>query len=77
MQFTSLDFLNGELRSLYRSPNIIRVNKSKRITGAGHVARMEEDTSALKTLTGNLKEVNLLEGLRVDGRTILNEILKK
>ena len=37
-------FHNEELHSLYRSPNIIRVNKSRRLRWAGHVARMEEDT---------------------------------
>ena len=34
---------NEELHSLYRSPNIIRVIKSRRLRRAGHVARMEED----------------------------------
>ena len=33
---------NEELHSLYRSPNISRVIKSKRLRWAGHVARMEE-----------------------------------
>jgi hypothetical protein len=31
---------NKELYSLYSSPNIIRVIKSRRLRGAGHVARM-------------------------------------
>ena len=30
------------LLSLYRSPNIVRVIKSRRLRWAGHVARMEE-----------------------------------
>ena len=30
----------GELHSLYRSPNIVRVIKSRRLRWAGHVARM-------------------------------------
>ena len=34
---------NEELHSLYRSPNIVRVIKSRRLRWAGHVARMEED----------------------------------
>ena len=42
---------NEELYSLYRSPDIIRVIKSRRLTWAGHVARMEEDRSAFKILT--------------------------
>ena len=37
---------------MYRSHNIIRVIKSTRLRWAGHVARMEEDRSAFKTLTG-------------------------
>ena len=43
---------NEELHSLYRSPNIVRVNKSRRLRWAGHVARMEEGRSAFKILTG-------------------------
>ena len=35
-----------------RSPNIIRVIKSRRLRWAGHVARMEEGRSAFKILTG-------------------------
>ena len=37
---------------MYRSPNIVRVIKSKRLRWAGHVARMEEGRGALKILTG-------------------------
>ena len=36
----------------YRSPNIVRVIKSRRLRWAGHVARMEEGRSAFKILTG-------------------------
>ena len=36
---------------MYRSPNIVRVIKSRRSRWAGHVARMEEGRSAFKTLT--------------------------
>ena len=43
---------NEELHNLYRSPNIIRVIKSRRLRWAGHVARMEEGRSAFKILTG-------------------------
>ena len=43
---------NEELHTLYRSPNIVRVIKSRRLRRAGHVARMEEDRSAFKILTG-------------------------
>ena len=40
-----------KLNSLYRSPNIVRMIKSRRLRWAGHVARMEEDRSAFKILT--------------------------
>ena len=43
---------NEELHSLYRSPNIVRVIKSRRLRWAGHVARMEEGRSAFKIFTG-------------------------
>ena len=43
---------NEELYSLYRSPNIVRVIKSRKLRWTGHVARMEEGRSAFKILTG-------------------------
>ena len=43
---------NEELLSLYRSPNIVRVIKSRRLRWAGHIARMEEGRSAYKILRG-------------------------
>ena len=43
---------NEELHRLYRSTNIVRVIKSKRLIWANHVARMEEGRSAFKILTG-------------------------
>ena len=36
---------------MYRLPNIIRVIKSRRLSWAGHVARMEEGRSVFKILT--------------------------
>ena len=39
---------NEELHSLYRTPNIVRVIKSRKLRWAMHVARMEEARSALK-----------------------------
>ena len=43
---------NEELYSLYRSPNIVRVIKCRRLRWATHLARMEEGRSAFKILTG-------------------------
>ena len=37
---------------LYRSPNIVRMIKSRRLRWAGHVSRIEEGRSAFKILTG-------------------------
>ena len=37
---------------MFRSPNIVRVIKSRRLRWTGHVARMEEGRSAFKILTG-------------------------
>jgi hypothetical protein len=39
---------NDELHSLYSSPNIARVIKSRRMRWAGHVARMREGTGVYK-----------------------------
>ena len=41
---------------MYRSPNIVRVIKSRRLRWAGHVARMEEGRSDMKILTGKPTE---------------------
>ena len=40
------------LHSMYRSSNIVRVIESRRFRWPGHVARMKEETSAFKILTG-------------------------
>ena len=45
-------FHNEELHGLYRSPNIVRVIKSRRLRWAGNVARKEEVRRAFKILTG-------------------------
>ena len=42
-----------------RSPNIVRVIKSKRLRWAGHVARMEKGKSAFKMLTGKPTKLKL------------------
>ena len=45
-------FNNEELHSMYRSPNIVRVIKSRRLRWAGHIARMEDGKSSFTILTG-------------------------
>jgi hypothetical protein len=43
---------NDELHSLYSSPNIIMVIKSRRMRWAGHVARMVEGRGVYRVLVG-------------------------
>ena len=50
-----LHLLVGE-RGLYRSPNIVRVIKSRRLRYADHIARIEKGRSALKILKVTLQE---------------------
>jgi hypothetical protein len=44
-----------ELRSLYSSPNIVRVIQSRRMRWAGHVARMGEGKGVYRVLVGRPK----------------------
>jgi hypothetical protein len=39
---------NEELRDLYSSPSVIRINKSRRIRFAGHIARIGEKRNAYR-----------------------------
>jgi hypothetical protein len=41
---------NEQLHSLYRSPNIFRVIKPRRLRWADHIVRMEEDRRAFKNV---------------------------
>jgi hypothetical protein len=43
---------NKKLYGLYSSPNIIRVMKSRRLSWAGHVARMGKRGGAYRVLVG-------------------------
>jgi hypothetical protein len=45
-------FHDDELHSLYSSPNVVRVIKSRRMRWAGHVARMGEGRGAYRVLVG-------------------------
>ena len=53
MRMVSEEESNEKLHSLYRSSNVVRVIKSKRLSWAGHVARMGEGRSAFTILTGS------------------------
>jgi hypothetical protein len=43
---------NDELHSLYSSPNVVRVIKSRRMRWAGHVARVGEGRGVYRVLVG-------------------------
>jgi hypothetical protein len=43
---------NGELHTLYSSPDIIRQIKSRRMRWAGHVARIGEGRNVYRVLVG-------------------------
>jgi hypothetical protein len=45
-------FHNDELHSLYFSPNIVRVIKSRRMRWAGHVTRMGEGRDIYRVFVG-------------------------
>jgi hypothetical protein len=52
---------NDELHSLYSSPNIVRVIKSRKMRWAGHVARMEEGRGVYRVLIGRSEGKRPLE----------------
>jgi hypothetical protein len=52
---------NDELHSLYPSPNIVRVIKSRRMRWAGHVARMGEGRGVHRVLVGRSEGKRPLE----------------
>jgi hypothetical protein len=57
-----------ELHSLYSSPNIVRVIKSRRMRWAGHVARMGEGRGVYRVLVGRPKGKRPLGRPRSSGR---------
>jgi hypothetical protein len=65
---------NDELHSLYSSPNIVRVIKSRRIRWAGHVARMGKGEVFTGFWLGGPKARDHWEHLGVGGK-ILSWIL--
>jgi hypothetical protein len=44
--------LHNEIHNMYCSPSIIRIIKSRRVSWAGHVARMGEKKNAYRILVG-------------------------
>ena len=54
---------NKEFHSLYRSPNKVRVNKSRRLGWVEHIARTEEGKNTFKILTGIPTGKRHLEGV--------------
>jgi hypothetical protein len=62
---------NEELHNFYSFLNIIRMIKSRRMTWAGHVARMGRRGMHVGYSSESRKERALREDLVVAGRTIL------
>ena len=62
---------NDELNDLYSSPNIVRVIKSRRMRGTGHVARMVERRGVYRLLVGNPEGKRPLGRPGVDRKVIL------
>jgi hypothetical protein len=62
---------NVELHSLYSSPNIVRVTKSRGISWAGHVARMGKGEAFTEFWLGDPKVRDHWEDLGVGGSIIL------
>jgi len=56
---------------MYSSPSSIRVIKSRRMSWAGHVARVGESRGVYWFWWGNLSERGHLEDIGVEERTIL------
>jgi hypothetical protein len=61
---------NDELHSLYSSPNIVRVIKSRRMRWAGHVARIGKGRGVYRVLVGRAEDH--WEDLGVGGRVTLS-----
>ena len=69
--------LNEELNDLYSSPDIVWVIKSRRITWAGHVARMGERRGIYRVLVGKPEGKRPLERPRHRWEDIIKMDLKE
>jgi hypothetical protein len=68
---------NEELHNFYSSPSVVRMNKSRRMRWAGHVARMGENRNAYRILVGKPERKRPLGRQDVGGWTILKWILER
>jgi hypothetical protein len=68
---------NEELRGLYSSSSVIRIINSRRMSWAGHVARMGEKRNAYRLLVGKPEGNRPLGRQDVGGWTILGWILER
>ena len=68
---------NEELNSLYYSPNVVRVIKSRRMRWAGHVACMDEGRVCTRFWWGNLIVREHWGDQDIDGKVILRWIFRK
>jgi hypothetical protein len=59
---------SGELHNFYSPPDIIRQIKSRRMSWAGHVARMGQRGNEYSVLVGNPEGKNHLKDQGIDGR---------
>jgi hypothetical protein len=66
-----------ELHSLYSSPNIVRVIKSRRVRWAGHVGRMGEGEVFTGSRLGGPKVREHWEDIGVGGRITLKQTLQR
>jgi hypothetical protein len=67
---------NDELHTLYSSPNIVKVIKSRRLMWAEHVARMGEERGVYRVWLGGPNVRDHWEDLGVGGRITLSWIIK-
>jgi len=68
---------NEELCGLYSSPDIIRVNKSRRMTSAGCLAHMGQRRGSYRVSVGRSERKNHLQDRSIDGRMIMRWIFNK
>ena len=68
---------NEELNDLYTSPNIVRVIKWRRISWAGHVALMGEESGCIGSWWGIRRERDHCGDIGVNGWIILGWISRR